>query len=326
MAMQKGHLVKWFEDKGYGFIQPDSGGDDVFLHIRDVISHTKRKPRPGDTFIYAIEVDTAGRTRAVKAAITGFAFSGFTILGALAALLFIVYLALVFFRNVPFYPIATLYVGMSLLTIWVYGRDKRAAKLGRWRTREMRLHLLELLGGWPGAFLAQRFYRHKSRKPAYQFRFWAIVLVHLLVWYQVLAPAASNIPYGPSGQQIRQIAAALTRPISDVLPHAAESLKLFSDRPASESQQASTAPNHPTRVSCPDSRNNVKIFTGTIVSVNSNSGLVIRFNSTSDGTIPASTLPANFSRLFKPDERVCVSIKQASIIHGQKRYELILAE
>jgi len=43
------------------------------------------------------------------------------------------------------------------------------------------LHLAELLGGWPGAFLAQRRLRHKCSKVSYQFAFWCIVGLFQLV-------------------------------------------------------------------------------------------------------------------------------------------------
>jgi uncharacterized membrane protein YsdA (DUF1294 family) len=52
--------------------------------------------------------------------------------------------------------IAAVYGLMSLITFVVYYLDKRAARLGRPRTPEATLHVLELLGGWPGALLAQR--------------------------------------------------------------------------------------------------------------------------------------------------------------------------
>ncbi len=65
----------------------------------------------------------------------------------------------------------------SAVAYRVYAVDKRRAEEGLWRIPEANLHLLELLGGWPGAFLAQRHLRHKCSKGGYQFVFWLIVLV-----------------------------------------------------------------------------------------------------------------------------------------------------
>jgi len=65
---------------------------------------------------------------------------------------------------------------LSALTWWAYASDKRRAQEGEWRLPEARLHLLELLGGWPGAWLAQRRLRHKTSKASYQIVFWLIVL------------------------------------------------------------------------------------------------------------------------------------------------------
>jgi uncharacterized membrane protein YsdA (DUF1294 family) len=64
---------------------------------------------------------------------------------------------------------------LSGLTYWTYARDKRRAQAGEWRTPEAQLHALELLGGWPGALMAQWRLRHKCSKGSYQFVFWLIV-------------------------------------------------------------------------------------------------------------------------------------------------------
>ncbi|BAN47466.1 DUF1294 domain-containing protein [Metapseudomonas resinovorans] len=79
----------------------------------------------------------------------------------------------------PLQALALAYLGMSLLCFGAYWRDKRLAVAGSRRIPEARLHLLELLGGWPGGLLAQRLIRHKNRKVAYQVKFWLIVAVHL---------------------------------------------------------------------------------------------------------------------------------------------------
>src|SRR3954451_15342988 len=67
---------------------------------------------------------------------------------------------------------------VSLFTFVAYRSDKRRAEAGEWRIPESTLHMAELAGGWPGAFLAQRSFRHKTAKVSYQVQFWIIVLLH----------------------------------------------------------------------------------------------------------------------------------------------------
>lgn len=69
----------------------------------------------------------------------------------------------------------------SLLAFMLYRRDKRAAGAGADRTRERTLHLVALLGGWPGGLLAQDRFRHKTRKAAFQLVFWGTVALNCAV-------------------------------------------------------------------------------------------------------------------------------------------------
>ncbi|MCD5994896.1 DUF1294 domain-containing protein [Pseudomonas sp. CDFA 602] len=71
---------------------------------------------------------------------------------------------------------------MSMLAFVLYRRDKRRAGAGGQRTLENVLHAMELLGGWPGALVAQQVFRHKTRKVSFQVVFWLIVLVHQALW------------------------------------------------------------------------------------------------------------------------------------------------
>jgi uncharacterized membrane protein YsdA (DUF1294 family) len=75
-----------------------------------------------------------------------------------------------------------LYAVASLLAFGLHWHDKRRARAGHWRIPERVLHGAELLGGWPGALLAQRLLRHKTRKVAYQWVFWGIVGLHQALW------------------------------------------------------------------------------------------------------------------------------------------------
>lgn len=80
---------------------------------------------------------------------------------------------------------------LSVVTFFVYAWDKRQAKRSGWRVPESRLHLLSLLGGWPGAHLAQGWLHHKSSKGRFQRIYYWTIAGHFnidggitfLVWY-----------------------------------------------------------------------------------------------------------------------------------------------
>ena len=75
--------------------------------------------------------------------------------------------------------IAAFYACASVVCYAAYALDKRAARTGRRRTPEQTLLLLGLACGWPGAFLAQRWLRHKSSKRAFQMKFWFTVVLNV---------------------------------------------------------------------------------------------------------------------------------------------------
>lgn len=58
--------VKWFNtEKGYGFIQPDAGGSDVFVHISAVERAGIRGLPDGQKISYETETGRNGKTSAV---------------------------------------------------------------------------------------------------------------------------------------------------------------------------------------------------------------------------------------------------------------------
>jgi len=70
---------------------------------------------------------------------------------------------------------------ISSVTYAIYWHDKRRAQSSGWRIPENILHLLELAGGWPAAYLAQQVLRHKTKKRSYRIVYWLIVSSHQLL-------------------------------------------------------------------------------------------------------------------------------------------------
>ncbi len=77
--------------------------------------------------------------------------------------------------------LTAVYGVMSVIAFFAYGFDKSAAMKGGQRVSEQTLLTLGFVGGWPGALVAQQIFRHKTRKRSFRRRFWARVVVNILL-------------------------------------------------------------------------------------------------------------------------------------------------
>lgn len=69
-TLQRGILKTWKDDRGFGFIQPDNGDKDIFVHI-SALKGVARRPIRGDVLFYEVAQDAGGKFKAVNARIEG---------------------------------------------------------------------------------------------------------------------------------------------------------------------------------------------------------------------------------------------------------------
>lgn len=191
-STKHGVIETWKGDEGYGFIQPDGGGKDYFFH-KSAISN-QNQPAPGQTVTFTVGRDDKGRLRAENVTIKGRvakvtepqkpAFGlpelggrGPASIGSTRLFLFAIPFAATAFAAewglLAIYTISSL-IGFGAITL-----DKRFAQQKMWRIPEASLHLIELVGGWPGSGAAQQMVRHKTQKLSYQLTFWLIAALHI---------------------------------------------------------------------------------------------------------------------------------------------------
>jgi uncharacterized membrane protein YsdA (DUF1294 family)/cold shock CspA family protein len=192
---RKGTIKNWNADKGFGFISPSSGGKDVFLHITS-LQQRSRSPETGETVVYTLSKDKQNRLCAVDATFDGEKLKRKTKqrngASALAsAALFLLFVAAVAYNGHVPVPVLWLYLAASFITLMVYWNDKSAARKGEWRTPESTLHTLALVGGWPGALVAQSLLRHKSSKTSFRVVFFLTVFFNVMVLLWALTPLGS---------------------------------------------------------------------------------------------------------------------------------------
>lgn len=192
----QGKISTWKDDQGFGFISPNGGGPQVFLHVKS-LSNQKRRPSGGEIVTYEVSINEKGQPRAENVAFVGdrartrnAGESGKPYL--FIAPLFLALVAAASFTGKLPNAILGLYSGASIIAYLAYWLDKSAARADRWRTRESTLHLLGLAGGWPGALLAQRLLRHKSRKRSFQLVFRASIILNCIALWWLVSPAGSH--------------------------------------------------------------------------------------------------------------------------------------
>ena len=193
----EGTIKTWNDDRGFGFIEPLHGGQEIFVHIKAYVARSGR-PEVGQHVTFEVEMTTDGKKRAKRVEAIGSirpvtrvrndnpAQWGTASYFAIPAFL-VVFAVTAFVWKVPGW-VAGVYLVASVLCFAVYAMDKSAAAAERWRVSEDTLLGLGLVGGWPGAIVAQQVLRHKSNKASFRARFWATVIVNILGFIVLSSP------------------------------------------------------------------------------------------------------------------------------------------
>ncbi len=200
----QGRLVEWFDDKGYGFIQPnDESKGRVFLHIKDF---ARQGPRPivGCALEYVVQLDGQGRYKAIqvtylKASQTQKKTHSSTIQPnkqstsklqpmQIFAIIYILALAILTVSGFLSGMVLLFISIINVMTYWFYSQDKEAAQNGNRRVPENTLHLLSFLGGWPAAWLAQQRLRHKTQKQPFRKIYFCTIGLNILLILWLISP------------------------------------------------------------------------------------------------------------------------------------------
>jgi uncharacterized membrane protein YsdA (DUF1294 family)/cold shock CspA family protein len=193
----QGKVNNWKDEQGFGFITPNGGGKQIFVHIKS-FSNRQRRPVSNEMVTYELKTDVNGRLSAESVRFHGERMQSATsserskMPFVLTAVFLVFVVGAVLSGMLPI-AVLMLYAVASAITFVAYAFDKSAAKSDQWRTQESTLHFLALVGGWPGALAAQRLLRHKSKKPSFQFVFWMTIIFNCSALGWLLAPSGNAI-------------------------------------------------------------------------------------------------------------------------------------
>jgi uncharacterized membrane protein YsdA (DUF1294 family)/cold shock CspA family protein len=176
--VRTGKIVVWNSARGFGWLECE--GERLFVHLRE-FKGTDIEPALGVEFPFVVGTDVQGRLCAKGVSAT--LVNGNVKLRGWLLLVALLFWPIAGMTKLPVAicgPLLQMII-LSAVVFRLYAYDKRQAIHHAWRVPATIMHLGELAGGWPGAFIAQRILRHKSALKSYQSIFWGIILI-----YQVL--------------------------------------------------------------------------------------------------------------------------------------------
>lgn len=195
MESETGKLTTWNDEKGFGFITSITGGKQIFIHINEFSKEHKR-PIQNLSVTFDRRTDPKGRNYAVNV----YPLKGHKkvnkadsqlLLSIIFSSTFLVIIGILVTINKLPLIIMGAYIILSLVAFGMYKKDKSAAEWDEWRTPESTLHLISLIGGWPGALIAQNKLRHKSKKLSFKVVYWATVMINCGALAWLLTPDGS---------------------------------------------------------------------------------------------------------------------------------------
>jgi uncharacterized membrane protein YsdA (DUF1294 family)/cold shock CspA family protein len=195
----QGRIAKWNDERGFGFISPAEGGRSIFVHVSS-FPRNDRRPSVNEAVSYTLAFDAHGRPQAKDvrfivdprsaSPVRRIPRAGIAVPIAFAMSFLVALATLAAIGWLEASWLALYYVG-SLITYVAYARDKRAAQNARRRTPEATLHLMSLVGGWPGALIAQVLLRHKTRKPSFLIGYWFTVIFNCTALFVIVGKGVS---------------------------------------------------------------------------------------------------------------------------------------
>ena len=187
----QGEIVQFDPAKGFGFVKVAGQQEDIFFHQSDVdngvrlqtgmrvefdVRTTPKGPRATNVKASGKAAPTQPARRSNANPYMLYTIVAVAIVAVIGGALFLLF---------GWYWLLDYLIAINIAAFALYGYDKNAAQNSRLRVPERVLHGVELFGGTPGAFIAQRVFHHKTRKVSYRIVFWLIFAIQAaaVIWW-----------------------------------------------------------------------------------------------------------------------------------------------